>query len=139
MAPPVEELLHPNTSGIASAPGPAYCDPVGEDDDDDILAAKVTYREVEDDPIDYETSCPGQNFSEEQVEEIRLNWIQRWSDLCTQSSNSCDVVLSQGRENAPLPPGPLKVLPETTLLCITRDYCHHREYMTSDTSQSKCQ
>ncbi|RLM57879.1 hypothetical protein C2845_PM18G00160 [Panicum miliaceum] len=79
----------------------------------------------------------GQNFTEEQAEEIGLNWIERWCDLCTQFSNSCDVVRSQGGENVPLPPGPLKVLPETTYLCITRDYCHHREYMTSDISQTK--
>jgi len=40
------------------------------------------------------------------------------------------VVRSQGGENVTLPPGPLKVLPETTYFCITRDYCYHREYMT---------
>ena len=151
--------------------------------------AKTTHREVEDDPIDYEIICPGnertsfsrqhhlraialynhtvphsyrlvlcakmdylerligiampnfsgQNFREEQVEEIGLKWLERWCDLCTQFSDSCDVVRSQGGENVTLPPGPLKVLPETTYFCITRDYCYHREYMTSDTSQSKCQ
>ena len=104
--------------------------------------AKTTHREVEDDPIDYEIICPGnertsfsrqhhlraialynhtvphsyrlvlcakmdylerligiampnfsgQNFREEQVEEIGLKWLERWCDLCTQFSNSCDVV-----------------------------------------------
>ncbi|RLM69892.1 hypothetical protein C2845_PM17G01320 [Panicum miliaceum] len=67
MAPPVAELLHPNTSGDPSGPGfasalvPRYCAPVGEDEDDDLLVAKTTYREVEDDPIDYETTCPARS------------------------------------------------------------------------------
>ncbi|CAL4904339.1 unnamed protein product [Urochloa decumbens] len=155
------ELLHPNTNGDCSDPGsnPGFTSalvpepaPVGEDrgaaltkgpmapisdDDDDLLGAKITYREIEDDPIDYEITCPGQSFTEEQQDKICLNWIERWSDLCMQFSDSCDAVRSQGGEDAPRPPGPLKVLPETTYSCITRGYCYHREYMTSDTSQTK--
>ncbi|OEL32784.1 hypothetical protein BAE44_0006197 [Dichanthelium oligosanthes] len=143
MAPMVAELLDPNTSGdlldpgFASALGPEHRAPVGDDDDEELLAVKIAYGEVEDDPIDYETTCPGQNFTEAQEEEISLNWIERWSDLCMQFSDSCDEILSQGGENPRLPPGPLKVLPETTYSCITRGYCYHREYMTSDTSQTK--
>ncbi|CAL4995676.1 unnamed protein product [Urochloa decumbens] len=154
------ELLHPNTNGDCSDPGsnPGFTSalvpepaPVGEDrgaaltkgpmapisdDDDDLLGAKITYREIEDDPIDYEITCPGQSFTEEQQDKICLNWIERWSDLCMQFSDSCDAVRSQGGEDAPRPPGPLKVLPQTTYSCITRGYCYHREYMTSDTSQT---
>ncbi|CAL4896988.1 unnamed protein product [Urochloa decumbens] len=143
MAPPVAELLSPSISvhcsdlGFASALGPEYSPPVGEDDDDedDLLGATITYREVEEEPVDYEITCPGQSFTEEQQDELCLNWIERWSDLCVQYSDSCDAV-SLGGENAPRPPWPLKVLPESTYPCITRGYCYHREYMTSDTSQT---
>jgi hypothetical protein len=77
----------------------------------------------------------GQDFTEEQEMEIRVNWIERYCGLW----DSCDVMRSQGDEDAPPPPVPLKVLPETTHSCITKFYCYHREYMTSDASQSKCQ
>lgn len=79
----------------------------------------------------------GQSFTEEQQDEICENWIERWSDLCMQYWDLHDAILSQGGENDPRIPGPLKVLPETTYPCITRQYCYHREYMTNDTSQSK--
>ncbi|CAL4989736.1 unnamed protein product [Urochloa decumbens] len=143
MAPPVAELLCPSTGvhcsdlGFASALGPEYSPPVGEDDQD-LSAAKTTDRvNVEDDPVDYEITCPGQNFTVAQEEEISLNWIERWCDLCMKFSDSCDAIRRQGGQNAPTPPGPLKVLPETTYSCITRGYCYHREYMTNDNSQTK--
>ncbi|CAN6325748.1 unnamed protein product [Urochloa humidicola] len=142
MAPPVAELLCPSTSvhcsdlGFASALGPEYSSPVGEDDEDDLLGATITYREVEEEPVDYEITCPGLSFTEEQQDELCSKWIERWSDLCVQYSDSCNAILSLGGDNAPRPPWPLKVLPETTYPCITRGYCYHREYMTNDTSRT---
>ncbi|RCV36973.1 hypothetical protein SETIT_8G025200v2 [Setaria italica] len=124
MASPVAQLRYPNPSGD-------YSDPVGEFEDDD------EDREVEDDPIDYEITCPGQSFTKKQEEEISLIWMDRHIKLNAEFSELCNEILSQGDDDVTFPPKPLKVLPETTYPCIRRGYCYHREYMTTDASRTK--
>ncbi|XP_066356520.1 uncharacterized protein [Miscanthus floridulus] len=134
MAPPVALLQVPNPSGdcldpgLASAPVTERRPPIGK-------AIRVKYSDVVDEnyPIDYEITCPGQSFTLRQEKEIRLNSMNRMAHLWEQFSDSCN----ERDENTPVAPGPLRVLPVTTYSCITRGFCYHREYMTTDTSQTK--
>uniref|UniRef100_A0A0A9GS97 Uncharacterized protein n=1 Tax=Arundo donax TaxID=35708 RepID=A0A0A9GS97_ARUDO len=57
------------------------------------------------------------------------------TSICVDNMRNCATSLYE-TEMRVLPPGPLKVLPETTPLCIQRGYCYHREYMTDDTSET---
>ena len=65
--------------------------------------------------------------------------MDNYVKLSAECSELCNQILSHGDDHVSFPPMPLKVLPETTDLCIKRGYCYHREYMTTDTCQSKCQ
>ncbi|TVU27070.1 hypothetical protein EJB05_29649 [Eragrostis curvula] len=118
------------------------------DDDVDYLPKKInsdesgTDSDEDNDPCDMETTCPGQRFTKQEVEKIRREWLKGHISLCSEYADLCNEVLSDednnGDENSPpLPPGPLKVLPEATRLCIERGYCYHREYMTNDTSETE--
>ncbi|TVU03759.1 hypothetical protein EJB05_50697 [Eragrostis curvula] len=93
---------------------------LGKDSDDDV-------------PVDTVTTCPGQRFTKEEAKEIRRKWLKGYIDLCAKYADLCNELLSDEDEdeNSSLPPGPLKVLPETTPLCIERGYCYHREFMTN--------
>ncbi|KAF8671566.1 hypothetical protein HU200_049883 [Digitaria exilis] len=96
---------------------------------------EITYpKVVEEDPIDYEMTCPGQSFTNEQVEEVMQKWRDRRSRLMAEFTELYNNILRQGDGIVSYPPKPLKVLPETTYSCVERRYCYHCEYITSDTS-----
>ncbi|XP_062182915.1 uncharacterized protein LOC133887024 isoform X2 [Phragmites australis] len=139
---PISDCLDPPS---AFPRGPEHCDPVVSDDADDYLPPEITYDDLgadsdeDDDLCDLETTCPGQSFTKEEEEKIRRKWIKGYINLCGQRSELYNEFLSNEDENSPLPPlppRPLKVLPETTYSCIERGYCYHREYMTNDTSET---
>nr|CAB3459304.1 unnamed protein product [Digitaria exilis] len=71
---------------------------------------EITYpKVVEEDPIDYEMICPGQSFTNEQVEEVMQKWRDRRSRLMAEFAELYNNILSQGDGIVSYPPKPLKL------------------------------
>ncbi|KAL6656192.1 hypothetical protein ACP70R_007018 [Stipagrostis hirtigluma subsp. patula] len=104
----------------------------------DLLAGPEEYdNEDDDEDDDMETTCPGERFTRKQAREITDRWVNARGEQTMRHWNLCQEILKGGDENAILPPYPLKILPETTLLCAYRGYCYHREYRTCDPSMTR--
>ncbi|KAL6870981.1 hypothetical protein ACP4OV_014829 [Aristida adscensionis] len=119
----------------AGGGGGGYGDGEG-DDEEDPWAATITYLPVSDETGDKETTCPGQRYTKEEVKIMTLQWAEEYINAFAEYNELCEEFLSHGDENARRPRYPLKVMPQTTLSCIEGGFCYHREYMTSDTSET---
>ncbi|KAJ1256334.1 hypothetical protein BS78_K047900 [Paspalum vaginatum] len=114
MASKVAQLGYPNPVSDSASGGP--------DEEDDVDDISMVFED-EDDPVDYETTCPARG--------------ERHIKLYVEFAQLVEDMERRGEGRDPFPPKPLRVLPETTDFCIDRSYCYHREYMTNNTGQTE--